>query len=54
MPQNPNLNPEGRQLTSTEKEIEKVLRPSEFQDFSGQQQVVDNLIVFVQAAKQRH
>ena len=54
MPQNPNLNPEGRQLTSTEKEIEKVLRPAEFQDFSGQQQVVDNLIVFVQAAKQRH
>lgn len=54
MPQNPNLDAEGRKMTPTEKEIEKVLRPAEFHDFAGQQQVIDNLIVFVQAAKQRH
>lgn len=54
MPQNPNLDAEGRKMTTTEKEIEKVLRPAEFHDFAGQQQVIDNLVVFVQAAKQRH
>src|SRR5206468_3688776 len=32
---------------------EKVLRPLDFEDFTGQQKVVENLKVFVQAAKQR-
>jgi Holliday junction DNA helicase RuvB len=36
-----------------EKEFEKVLRPSVFDDFAGQRKVVDNLLVFVQAAQQR-
>src|SRR5260370_8901519 len=36
-----------------EKEVEKALRPLTFDDFTGQQKVVDNLKVFVQAAKQR-
>lgn len=36
-----------------EKELDKALRPLSFQDFSGQQKVVDNIKVFVQAAKQR-
>jgi Holliday junction DNA helicase RuvB len=36
-----------------EKEIEKALRPLSFADFAGQQKVVDNIKVFVQAAKQR-
>lgn len=43
--------PEG--LNSTEKEIEKALRPLSFDDFTGQHKVVENIKIFVQAAKQR-
>ena len=39
--------------SSAEKEFEKALRPLQFGDFSGQQKVVDNLRVFVDAAKYR-
>lgn len=38
---------------SSEKEIEKVLRPKSFDDFTGQRKVVDNLTIFTQAAKNR-
>lgn len=41
---------EGR---SREKEFENALRPLCFSDFSGQQKVVDNLRIFVDAAKYR-
>lgn len=40
-------------LSSTEKEIERALRPLSFEDFTGQKKVVENLQIFVQAAKQR-
>jgi len=40
-------------LTDTEKEFEKQLRPVTFSDFKGQKQVIDNLEVFVTAARQR-
>jgi holliday junction DNA helicase RuvB len=50
---NPNIDPSDEQLTSAEKEFEKVLRPSIFSDFTGQKEVVENLKIFVQAAKQR-
>lgn len=50
---NPNLNPEGDGLNSREREIEKVLRPSEFNDFTGQLHIMDNLKVFVKAARMR-
>ena len=50
---NENLNPEPENLSTTDREIEKVLRPKDFSDFTGQEKVVDNLRVFVQAAKQR-
>ncbi len=50
---NPNVDPNSENLSSEEKEIEKVLRPGEFDDFTGQQEVVENLKIFVQAAKQR-
>ena len=40
-------------LSSTEKEFENALRPLRFDDFSGQQKVVANLEVFVEAAKYR-
>ena len=37
----------------SEREFENALRPLQFDDFSGQQKVVDNLRVFVEAAKYR-
>ena len=50
---NENLDAEGKHLSKIEKEIEKVLRPVRFDDFAGQPGVVENLSVFVQAAKLR-
>ena len=50
---NENLDPTGTKFTPAEKEIEKVLRPSEFIDFAGQENIIENLKVFVQAARQR-
>ncbi len=50
---NPNLDPEESHLSNTDKDIERALRPVEFDDFSGQESVVDNLRVFVAAARQR-
>ncbi|NOS91808.1 MAG: Holliday junction branch migration DNA helicase RuvB [Cyclobacteriaceae bacterium] len=47
------LKADGESLESGEKEVEKALRPLSFSDFTGQQKVVDNVKVFVQAAKQR-
>ena len=41
-------------VSSTEREYENKLRPLRFHDFSGQQKVVDNLKVFVEAAKYRN
>ncbi|MBR1484707.1 MAG: Holliday junction branch migration DNA helicase RuvB, partial [Prevotella sp.] len=39
--------------SSAEKDFENALRPLSFSDFSGQQKVVENLEVFVEAAKYR-
>jgi Holliday junction DNA helicase RuvB len=50
---NPNLDPEKDQLNKTDRDIEKVLRPQSFGDFAGQEQILENLQVFVQAAKMR-
>ncbi len=50
---NENLDATGKSLSKSELEIEKVLRPSGFEDFAGQPKVVSNLKVFVEAAKQR-
>ena len=41
------------QHATTDKEYENALRPLSFDDFSGQNKVVDNLRVFVEAAKYR-
>ena len=41
------------QLSQGEKDFENALRPLKFNDFSGQTSVVDNLEVFVEAAKYR-
>ncbi len=50
---NENLDAQGENLSPAEQEIEKVLRPGRFEDFSGQPKVIENLKIFVQAAKQR-
>lgn len=47
------LDPDADRLSATEKEIEKVLRPQAFEDFTGQQKILDNLSIFVKAAKLR-
>jgi len=50
---NEQLNPEGENLSNDEVEFEQVLRPKQFTDFKGQDKIVDNLEVFIEAAKQR-
>jgi holliday junction DNA helicase RuvB len=40
-------------LSNTEKEIERALRPLSFDDFTGQEKILNNLKIFVQAARQR-
>lgn len=40
-------------LDNEEKEIERALRPLSFEDFSGQEKTVENIEIFVAAAKQR-
>ncbi|WP_452224075.1 Holliday junction branch migration DNA helicase RuvB [Lacinutrix chionoecetis] len=50
---NENLNPSSENFSPEEFDIEKTLRPLSFQDFAGQDQVLENLKIFVQAANQR-
>ncbi|GGI26252.1 Holliday junction branch migration DNA helicase RuvB [Pedobacter lithocola] len=50
---NENLDPEASNLTPTDRDIERVLRPQAFEDFTGQEKVMENLRIFVQAAKLR-
>ena len=50
---NENLDASGINLSQGELEIENVLRPGRFESFAGQRKVVENLRVFVEAAKQR-
>lgn len=40
-------------LSDNDKDIDKQLRPLEFNDFSGQNKIVENLKIFVKAAKMR-
>lgn len=47
------LNADGEDMAPEEVEFEKALRPLTFSDFTGQQKVVDNIKVFVEAAKMR-
>ena len=50
---NENLDPSPVNLSPEEKEFENNLRPSSFNEFSGQDQVIDNLKIFVEASNQR-
>lgn len=50
---NENLDPTDEHLSAEEHDIEKVLRPLSFDDFAGQDQVLENLQIFVEAAVER-
>lgn len=50
---NENLDPTNEQFTVEDRMIDKALRPKGFADFSGQPKVVENLSIFIQAAKLR-
>jgi Holliday junction DNA helicase RuvB len=50
---NENLDPSFDSLTPMERDIEKVLRPQAFDDFTGQEKIMENLKIFVAAAKLR-
>ncbi|MHC5308745.1 Holliday junction branch migration DNA helicase RuvB [Myroides sp. LJL116] len=50
---NENLDPTARHFSSEEFDVEKKLRPLSFDDFAGQENVLDNLQVFVEAANMR-
>lgn len=51
---NENLDPTKNSYNSEELDLEKKLRPLSFDDFAGQDQILENLKVFVQAANQRN
>ncbi|MCC6815747.1 MAG: Holliday junction branch migration DNA helicase RuvB [Saprospiraceae bacterium] len=51
---NPILDSDSDNLQPEEKIIEKALRPKVLTDFSGQLKVVENLKIFIEAAKQRN
>ncbi len=50
---NENLNPTNSNFNPDELDLEKKLRPLTFDDFTGQEQVLENLKIFVEAANQR-
>ncbi len=51
---NENLDPNPSRLNNTEKDFERALRPLQFDSFAGQPQIIENLKIFVQAAKERN
>lgn len=50
---NEHLDPTSQRFSQEELDIERALRPITFDDFTGQEQVLENLRVFVQAANMR-
>ncbi len=50
---NENLNPTNENFSGEDLDIERALRPLAFEDFAGQDQVLENLKIFVQAANLR-
>ncbi|MET0392608.1 MAG: Holliday junction branch migration DNA helicase RuvB [Chitinophagaceae bacterium] len=50
---NPNLNSDKELLSATDREFENNIRPSQISDFAGQGQIVENLRIFIKAAKLR-
>jgi Holliday junction DNA helicase RuvB len=52
MPNN-NLNSDSSNLNPADKEFENSIRPKEIDEFSGQPQLIENLVIFIKAAKIR-
>jgi Holliday junction DNA helicase RuvB len=50
---NPNLNSNKELLTATDKEFENNIRPTQINDFAGQEQIIENLKIFIKATKMR-
>ncbi|MEO5562775.1 MAG: Holliday junction branch migration DNA helicase RuvB [Chitinophagaceae bacterium] len=50
---NPNLDSNKESLSPAEKEYENNIRPAQINDFAGQGQIIDNLRIFIKAAKMR-
>ncbi|HSN59828.1 MAG TPA: AAA family ATPase, partial [Ferruginibacter sp.] len=50
---NPNLNSEPTKLSAADKEFENNIRPREIDDFNGQLQTIENLRIFIKAARLR-
>jgi len=50
---NPHLEPDDRNVSPEERLLDKTLRPQYLDDFRGQEKLVDNLRVFIQAARMR-
>ncbi len=50
---NPNLNNDKQQLSAGDKEFENSIRPGQISDFAGQAQTIENLRIFIKAAKIR-
>src|SRR6476620_8958653 len=50
---NEHLHTENSRLSSADKEFENTIRPAVISEFAGQQQIIDNLKIFIKAAKMR-
>ncbi|MEO7394315.1 MAG: Holliday junction branch migration DNA helicase RuvB, partial [Chitinophagaceae bacterium] len=50
---NTNLNSDKELLSAADKEFENNIRPAEINDFSGQEQTIENLRIYIKAAKMR-
>jgi len=50
---NQHLDPSSEALGNEDRQIEKALRPKQLEDFSGQPKIVENLSVFIEAARMR-
>ncbi|QES89209.1 Holliday junction branch migration DNA helicase RuvB [Rhizosphaericola mali] len=50
---NPNLHPQDNSSSAADKEFENSIRPKEIEQFSGQPQLIENLRIFIKAAKIR-
>ncbi len=51
--ENPLLNPDKSGMSTEDKVIEKALRPDRLTDFRGQEKLIDNLTIFIKAARLR-
>jgi Holliday junction DNA helicase RuvB len=50
---NPNLNNDKTKLSSADSDFENSIRPSAIKEFAGQPQIIENLTIFIKAAKIR-